>query len=275
MYQCIHFNVLPHQFSSEWVKVAFIISLLVSPSEASLQYQHLWMQVPGAISSISPWWWNITCLWPGETFIHHLHQRGGPTVPLSLQIRVLHCEEISFYVLQTPGFGFAEDAFWWLKRAFASILLSPDPEDWWHLLKEARHPVPIYTDHKNLLILQTAQHLNLHLACWPFFFSHLNFLLYFRLAVKNVKAGALSCSSVPADYRCASPFTPNKTRGSLHKKEAPLPQYRILSTQHSHSHLSSSLTSTCQVHAERHRQCNDDIASPASQRRLQAALQGA
>lgn len=72
-------------------------------------------------------------------------------------------------------------------------------EEWRHLLEGARFPVTIYTDHKNLLYLQTAQQLNPRQARWSLLFSRFNFLLHFRPAERNVKADALSRSSDAAD----------------------------------------------------------------------------
>jgi hypothetical protein len=41
-------------------------------------------------------------------------------------------------------------------------------EEWRHYLEGARHPVEIWTVHKNLEYFRVAQKLNRRQACWPF-----------------------------------------------------------------------------------------------------------
>ena len=68
-------------------------------------------------------------------------------------------------------------------------------EEWRHLLEGSVHPVNIYTDHKNLSYLQSAQRLNPRQARWSLFFARFNFRIHFRPASKNLRADALSRSS--------------------------------------------------------------------------------
>jgi len=50
-------------------------------------------------------------------------------------------------------------------------------EEWRHFLKGARHPVEIWTDHKNLEYFVTAKKLNRHQAHWSLYLAHFNFKL--------------------------------------------------------------------------------------------------
>ena len=68
-------------------------------------------------------------------------------------------------------------------------------EEWRHLLEGATHPVYIFTDHKNLAYLRSAQRLNPRQARWSLFFARFNFEIHFRPACKNIRADALSRSS--------------------------------------------------------------------------------
>ena len=66
-------------------------------------------------------------------------------------------------------------------------------EEWRHWLEGARHPINVFTDHKNLAYLESTKRLNPRQARWSLFFSRFNFVVTFRPGVKNVKADALSC----------------------------------------------------------------------------------
>ncbi|XP_056408241.1 uncharacterized protein LOC130308661 [Hyla sarda] len=68
-------------------------------------------------------------------------------------------------------------------------------EEWRHLLEGSIHPVSIFTDHKNLAYLQSAQRLNPRQTRWSLFFARFNFVIHFRPASKNIRADALSRSS--------------------------------------------------------------------------------
>ncbi|XP_073420982.1 coiled-coil domain-containing protein 24 isoform X1 [Dendrobates tinctorius] len=65
-------------------------------------------------------------------------------------------------------------------------------EEWRHLLEGAVHPFVIFSDHKNLTYLQSAQGLNPRQARWSLFFARFDFELRFRPGNKNSKADALS-----------------------------------------------------------------------------------
>ncbi|CAJ0956156.1 unnamed protein product [Ranitomeya imitator] len=68
--------------------------------------------------------------------------------------------------------------------------------EWRHLLEGARFPFQVFTDHKNLVYLQTAQRLNSRQARWSLFFSRFHFTLHFLSGEKNIRADALSRSIV-------------------------------------------------------------------------------
>uniref|UniRef100_A0A803J5H9 Gypsy retrotransposon integrase-like protein 1 n=1 Tax=Xenopus tropicalis TaxID=8364 RepID=A0A803J5H9_XENTR len=65
---------------------------------------------------------------------------------------------------------------------------------WRHLLEGAKHVVTVFTDHKNLLYIESAKRLNPRQARWALFFSRFNFIITYRPGDKNVKADALSRS---------------------------------------------------------------------------------
>ena len=50
-------------------------------------------------------------------------------------------------------------------------------EEWRHLLEGARHPVEIWTDHKNLEYFMMAKKLNRHQACWSLYLACFDFKL--------------------------------------------------------------------------------------------------
>jgi hypothetical protein len=51
-------------------------------------------------------------------------------------------------------------------------------EEWRHYLEGARHPVEIWTDHKNLEYFQVAQKLHHRQAMWSLYPSHFDFTLH-------------------------------------------------------------------------------------------------
>jgi len=53
-------------------------------------------------------------------------------------------------------------------------------EEWRHFLEGARHPVEIWTDHKNLEYFMTAKKLNYHQACWSLYLARFDFKLTHR-----------------------------------------------------------------------------------------------
>jgi len=53
-------------------------------------------------------------------------------------------------------------------------------EEWRHFLEGARHPVEIWTDHKNLEYFMTAKKLNRRQACWFLYLARFNFKLTHR-----------------------------------------------------------------------------------------------
>uniref|UniRef100_A0A803JHM8 Gypsy retrotransposon integrase-like protein 1 n=1 Tax=Xenopus tropicalis TaxID=8364 RepID=A0A803JHM8_XENTR len=85
-------------------------------------------------------------------------------------------------------------------------------EEWRHLLEGAKHLVTVYTDHKNLLYIESAKRLNPRQARWALFFSRFNFFLTFKPGSKNTKADALSRSfnSVSSDSSECTPIIPRE-----------------------------------------------------------------
>uniref|UniRef100_A0A8C5QSG8 Gypsy retrotransposon integrase-like protein 1 n=1 Tax=Leptobrachium leishanense TaxID=445787 RepID=A0A8C5QSG8_9ANUR len=65
-------------------------------------------------------------------------------------------------------------------------------EEWRHLLEGARHPVTVFTDHRNLEYLQRARRLKPRQARWALFISRFDLHITYRPGRKNGKADALS-----------------------------------------------------------------------------------
>jgi hypothetical protein len=65
-------------------------------------------------------------------------------------------------------------------------------EEWRYYLEGARHPVEIWTDHKNLEYFQVAQKLNRRQARWSLYLSCFNFTLYHKPGRSMGKPDALS-----------------------------------------------------------------------------------
>jgi hypothetical protein len=65
-------------------------------------------------------------------------------------------------------------------------------EEWRHYLEGARHPVEIWTNHKNLEYFQVAQELNCRQARWSLYLSHFNFTLHHKPSRSMGKPDALS-----------------------------------------------------------------------------------
>jgi hypothetical protein len=65
-------------------------------------------------------------------------------------------------------------------------------EEWRHYLEGARHPVEIWTDHKNLEYLQVAQKLNRRQARWSLYLSCFDFTLHHKSGRSMGKPDALS-----------------------------------------------------------------------------------
>lgn len=63
-------------------------------------------------------------------------------------------------------------------------------EEWKHLLEGAKHVVSVFTDHRNLLYIESAKRLNPRQARWALFFIHFNFIITYRLGEKIAKAYA-------------------------------------------------------------------------------------
>jgi transposase InsO family protein len=66
-------------------------------------------------------------------------------------------------------------------------------EEWRHYLEGARHPVEIWTDHKNLEYFRVAQKLNRRQARWSLYLSRFDFRLHHRPGRSMGKPDALSC----------------------------------------------------------------------------------
>jgi hypothetical protein len=65
-------------------------------------------------------------------------------------------------------------------------------EEWRHYLEGARHPVEIWTNHKNLEYLRVAQKLNRQQAHWSLYLSHFDFTLHHKPGQSMGKPDALS-----------------------------------------------------------------------------------
>ncbi|XP_061886375.1 uncharacterized protein LOC133636399 [Entelurus aequoreus] len=65
-------------------------------------------------------------------------------------------------------------------------------QEWRHWLEGAELPFIVYTDHKNLSYLRTAQRLNPRQARWALFLTRFNFIITFRPGSQNGKPDALS-----------------------------------------------------------------------------------
>jgi len=65
-------------------------------------------------------------------------------------------------------------------------------EEWRHFLEGARHPVEIWTDHKNLEYFMTAKKLNRRQACWSLYLVRFNFKLTHRPGCCMGKPNVLS-----------------------------------------------------------------------------------
>ena len=65
-------------------------------------------------------------------------------------------------------------------------------EEWRHFLEGARHPVEIWTDHKNLEYFMTAKKLNRRQAHWSLYLAHFDFKLIHRPGRSMGKPDALS-----------------------------------------------------------------------------------
>jgi hypothetical protein len=65
-------------------------------------------------------------------------------------------------------------------------------EEWKHYLEGARHPVEIWTNHKNLVYFRVAQELNRRQACWSLYLSRFDFTLHHKPGQSMGKPDALS-----------------------------------------------------------------------------------
>jgi hypothetical protein len=65
-------------------------------------------------------------------------------------------------------------------------------EEWRHYLEGARHPVEIWTNHKNLEYFRVAQKLNRQQARWSLYLSHFDFTLHHKPGQSMGKPNALS-----------------------------------------------------------------------------------
>jgi hypothetical protein len=66
-------------------------------------------------------------------------------------------------------------------------------EEWCHYLEGVRHPIEIWTDHKNLKYFRIAQKLNRHQARWSLYLSRFDFTLHHKPGHSMGKPDALSC----------------------------------------------------------------------------------
>jgi hypothetical protein len=81
-------------------------------------------------------------------------------------------------------------------------------EEWRHYLEGARHPVEIWTDHKNLEYSQVAQKLNCQQARWSLYLSRFDFTLHHKPGQSMGKPDALSRR---ADHRSGQGDNDNLT----------------------------------------------------------------
>jgi hypothetical protein len=65
-------------------------------------------------------------------------------------------------------------------------------EEWRHYLEGARHPVEIWTDHKNLEYFRSAQKLNQRQARWSLYLSRFDFTLHHKPGCSMGKPDVLS-----------------------------------------------------------------------------------
>jgi hypothetical protein len=65
-------------------------------------------------------------------------------------------------------------------------------EEWRHYLEGARHPVEIWTNHKNLEYFRVAQKLNPQQACWSLYLLCFDFTLHHKPGQSMGKPDALS-----------------------------------------------------------------------------------
>ncbi len=65
-------------------------------------------------------------------------------------------------------------------------------EEWRHWLEGLGVPFVVWTDHKNLEYIQSANRLNSRQARWALFFGRFDFSISYRPGSKNIKPDALS-----------------------------------------------------------------------------------
>ena len=65
-------------------------------------------------------------------------------------------------------------------------------QEWRHFLEGAKHPVTIYTDHKNLEYFISAKVLNRRQARWSISLSRFNFIITYRSGTQQIRSDALS-----------------------------------------------------------------------------------
>jgi hypothetical protein len=81
-------------------------------------------------------------------------------------------------------------------------------EEWRHYLEGVRHPVEIWTNHKNLEYFRVAQKLNRRQARWSLYLSHFDFMLHHKPGQSMGKPDALSRR---ADHRSGQGDNDNLT----------------------------------------------------------------
>ncbi len=63
---------------------------------------------------------------------------------------------------------------------------------WKHYLIGTKHPIKVYTDHKNLTNFTTTKALNKHQTRWTEFLSEFNFTIIYYKGTENGQVDALS-----------------------------------------------------------------------------------
>lgn len=103
------------------------------------------------------------------------HNKEGILQPCAYKSRKFMCTEQNWAI--------------WEKEAFAVKWVL---QTWRHLLEGGKHPFEVWTDHENLVALQTPWKLSPKQVRWAHYFQRFRFVLKYISAGCNVLADALS-----------------------------------------------------------------------------------
>ena len=103
------------------------------------------------------------------------HKRTGQLHPVAFRSRKLTTAEANYTITEKELLA--------IKDAF---------KEWRHYLMGAKHPVTVYTDHRNLTFLKSAKTLTPRQLRWSLYFADYDFVITYRPGTKNGKADALS-----------------------------------------------------------------------------------